>query len=423
MSPKIRLLVTAGTALAANAATAQSLDQTREYAAEILADAQQRTSLLGAAAQPTSGSGLGITSPDGTASINLTGWSQTRYYITFRDDGDGGSGVDDFETGFFMPDTRLRANGSVVSPDTTFRIEFSFDAGGNVVLFDAFLAQDFGNGMSGAVGQWKAPATREFLQDANLTQKIGPSVTDSVFAAGRVQGVAASWTDEGNTWRFTAGFSDGAASANTPYNSGADGDWAFTARGDFAFDGTVDSHAVQIRQIGTGGEQTTILGGYFHAQQNANMPGVSQVTLIQGGIDFIYDSPDGWNFFGAGHVRMTDNDAFTDEFTDLGLVLQGGYFVNDQTEIFGAYDMVIPDSNREDVFGGTADPFNTVTVGVNHFPFPGSQAVKISAEVKVFIDSLSETGNLVNGNTNVGLLSPDPEGGQITAGGQAQVSF
>ena len=423
MSPKIRLLVAAGTALAANAATAQSLDQTREYAAEILADAQQRTSLLGAAAQPGSGSGLGITSADGTASINFTGWAQTRYYLTIRDDNNGGSGIDDFETGFFTPDTRLRADGSVVSPDTTFRIELRFDAGGTAILLDSFLAQDFGNGMSGAVGQMKAPVTREFMQDANKTQKIGPSITDSVFNAGRVQGAALSWTDEGNTWRATAVFDDGANTANTPYNGGADGDWGFTARGDFAFDGTVDSHATQIRQVGTGGEQTTILGGYFHAQQNANRPGANQVTLIQGGVDFIYDSPDGWNFFGAGHLRYTDNDAFTDEFTDLGLILQGGYFVNDQTEIFGSYDIIIPDSNREDVFGGTADPFNTVTVGINHFPFPGSQAVKLSAEIKVFVDSPSETGLLVNGNTNVGLLTPDTEGGQVTAGGQAQVSF
>ena len=88
MSPKIRLLVTAGTAFAATAVSAQSLDQTREYAAEVMADAQQRTSLLGSSAAHHSQ--FGLTSADGSSTLNFSGWHQTRYTLTFLDDAGGG---------------------------------------------------------------------------------------------------------------------------------------------------------------------------------------------------------------------------------------------------------------------------------------------------------------------------------------------
>lgn len=411
MSPKIRLFLMAGTAVASTAG-AQSLDQTRAYAAEVMADAQQRTSLLGA--QTPDASQFGLSSPDGSSTLNFSGWIQTRYNLNLRDD-DGGA-QDDFESGFSVPDVTLRYHGHVVSPDTTYKIEMVIDSVGDSSLKDAYIAHDFGNGTSGMVGQFTAPVTRETMQEDNFTQKIERSVVDGIFSAGQVQGAALSFTDEANQYRVTVGFHDGANTAGTPFNASNDGDWALTARGDVAFQGTVDPYYAALRQL-PGGEDALILGGYFHIQQNANQPGVTQVDLIQAGLDFLVDNSNGWNFYAAGHLRNTDVDGF-DEVTDLGLLVQGGYFVTDDTEIFGAWDCVLPDSDRP----GDSDPFNTLAVGVNHFPFAGTQAVKLSGQVNIFIDATTETGGLVSPNTDAGLLF-DNEGGQVNIMGQAQLTF
>src|SRR5690606_13363374 len=148
---------------------------------------------------------------------------------------DNGGAQDDFETGFFTPDTRLIFDGSVVSPDTTYKIEIYVDSEGNFGLMDAFLNHDFGNNTSGRVGQFALPTSRESMAEDNQIQTIERTITDSVFGGGQTQGVAVSFTDEANSWRATASFNDGARTAGTPYNAPNDGDFGLTVRGDFAF--------------------------------------------------------------------------------------------------------------------------------------------------------------------------------------------
>lgn len=413
MSPKIRLLMLAGTALATSAASAQNLDQTREYAAEVMADAQQRTSLLGSSSAPVSQ--FGLTSADGSSTLNFSGWHQSRFTFTILDDNDGAQ--DDFETGFSTPDTTFIFDGSVVSPDTTWKIEVTIDEGGEFNLKDGYLAHDFGNGTSGMVGQFTSLVTRESMNEDNRLQFIERTITDNVFSGGQTQGAAISFTDEGNSYRVSAVFSDGANTAGTPYNASNDGDWAITARGDIAFEGTVDPYFASTRLF-PGADNAMILGGYFHVQQNADQPGSDDTTVIQAGADFIMNNTNGWNVFAAGHLAQVDQDSAADELLHLGIVLQGGYFVSDNTEIFGGWDVVIPDDDA----AADADPFNTITVGVNHFPFAGTQAIRLSGAVAIFIDATTETGGLVSESTNNGLLT-DTEGGQISAQGMAQVTF
>ncbi len=410
MSPKIRLLMLAGTAVAASSANAQSLDQTREYAAEVLADAQHRTSLLGASARNAN---FGLTSANGDSTLNFSGGHQSRYTFTLRDDNSGAQ--DEIESGFSNGLTLIQLDGSVVSPDTTYEIQMYVNDSGGFMLRNAFLHQDFGNGTSGWVGQFVAPVTRESMQqDQFRTQRIERSVTDMVFGAGVIQGVALSHTDSENTWRVTGSFNDGAGTANTAYNSPLEAEFGITVRGDFAFEGTVDPFYDTIRNFGTGGDDAMILGGYFHIQQSED----PSTTLIQGGADFLMASKDGWNVYAAGHLRDFDPGGGADNVLDMGLNVQGGMFIDEQTEIFAGWDCVNPDSDRP----GEADPFNTITVGVNHFPFAGSQAVKLSGGIIIFVDATTDSGGLVSQSTDAGLLT-DTEGGQVSIMGQAQVTF
>lgn len=421
MSPKIRLMILAGTALATGVANAQSVDQTREYAAEVMADAQQRTSLLGSAAG--SNAQFGVTSADGTSTLNWSGWFQTTYTVSIMDDNGGAD--DDFESGFQTPDTRLIFDGTVVSPDTSYKIEIYVDESGNFGLMDAYLAQDFGNHTSGWVGQFTAPVTRESMVEDNNLQTIERTPTNWFFGAGQVQGAAFSMTDEANSYRVTGSFNDGAGTGDTPYNTlagggdglGGDGDWSFTFRGDLALEGEVDPYFATTRQL-PGGQNAMIVGGYVHFQGSPEAPGAVDSTVIQAGADFLMDNNEtGWNVFVSGNLRSTDSDGNADEFLDLGLVVQGGYFATPNTEIFGSWDILIPDEDR---LGGNADPFNTIAVGVNHFPFDGTQAVRLTGQVTIFLDTPAETG-IVGMNTNAGLLSTSDS--SVAAQGLAQVSF
>jgi hypothetical protein len=401
----------AGTAIAASSVNAQSLDQTREYAAEVLADAEQRTSLLGASAHHAN---FGFTSADGTSTLNISGGHQTRFTINARDDNSGAQ--DEFETGFSNGFTLIQFDGSIVSPDTTYELQMYVNSSGNFMLRNAILAQDFGNGTSGWVGQFVVPTTRESMQqDQFHNQRIERSVTDMVFGAGLTQGVGMSHTNEENTWRVSGSFNDGAGTANTAFNSGAESEFGITVRGDFAFEGSVDPFYDNLRNFGTTGDDAMVAGGYFHIQQTQS----PSDTTIAAGADFLMASKDGWNVFAAGHLRDTEIGAGGDDsFLDLGLNLQGGMFIDEQTEIFAGWDCVNPDDDR----AGDSDPFNTVTVGVNHFPFAGSQAVMISGAVVVFVDATTETGGLVSSSPSAGLLT-DTEGGQVAVVGQAQLTF
>src|SRR5439155_5453186 len=91
MSQTKRFLVLAGAALSlggVNAALAQqsNADETRAIVAEMLADAQTRTSLLAAGGAGHDGQ-FYLASPDGSFRLNVGGQIQFRYILDFRDAG------------------------------------------------------------------------------------------------------------------------------------------------------------------------------------------------------------------------------------------------------------------------------------------------------------------------------------------------
>ena len=420
MNTNIRLVLAAGIAASAgvlNAQSTQSVDEARGYAAELLADAQQRTSLLGQ--QSTAGSTFSIASDDGNFRLNISAFSQTRLVANFRDDANG----DSFDSGFFIPRTRAIFHGNIVNPDTFYEIEFAFDDDGDPdtagmgKLLDAYIGHNFGNGFTASVGQAKIAATREFMVDGDKRQLIESTVLDSVFSLGRAQGVSVTYTDEQDTLRIIGSFNDGPGSPNTPYSAENDGDIGISVRGDFAFQGTVGHFGRAINQM-PGGETNAVLGVHLNFTENANAPGVDRMRMFQYGADFLYDSTEGWNFFGQFIGRYTDDDGAAEEFNDFGFSLQGGYFFSEQSEVFGAWDCVAADDDR----AANVDPFNTFQVGLNHYPFPGVRDVKLSAGIAVFINQTNETGGRVNMNDRLGLM-PDSEAPQFALLGQAQFGF
>ncbi|MEM8758190.1 MAG: porin [Planctomycetota bacterium] len=431
-----RILLAAGIAAAAGSAAAQavpSLDESRGYAAELLADAERRTSLLGSL-NHTNGSPFGFASEDGNFVLNLHAWNQTRFNVNFRDDAND----DGFESGFSLPRTRIRFDGNIVNPDTTYVIEFAFDDESVLVgpgfdpddfegdtgvgkLLDAYFAHNYGNGFTVKIGQAKLPGNRESLIADNRTQLIESTVVDFVFTLDRSQFIGLEYRDEQDTFAVNFAFSDGARQKNSSFTDMGDGDFAFTLRGDFAVLGTVGSLSSAINSA-PGGEDRAVLGAFAHYEENANGDAVDRVQFALFGVDGYYDSTEGWNIFGQAIGAYTDDESIGDEFFDVGFTLGGGFFVTNQTELFGSWDCFLADEDREDITGTEVDPFNVLQVGVNHYPFEGVEDVKLSAGLAVAFDRTTETGGLFDGAESISLLS-DSEDPQFGLVGQVQIGF
>ncbi len=420
----IRLVLLAGMASAAGAVNGQTLDETRGYAAELLADAEQRTSLLGAPTSAWRGDNFTIANAEGTFLLNISAYNQTRLNANFRDDEATGTFANDgFESGFNQPRTRIILDGNVVNPDTFYRIEFGFDNSDNTSdsgmgkLLDAYFGHRYSSGLEVTLGQRKVDLLRSFNQASNMNQLIEGTVVESVFNPGRSQGIFVAYEGEQGNWRYTGAFTDGAATQNTDFTTNPpEGDWAVTSRFDFAVQGDMAAFADSVRQY-PGADGATILGANIHIQEGANAPLVQRAYLIQWGGDIIFQSPDGWNIFAEFVGRYTDTEG-SPTFNDFGIAVQGGFFIDDQTEIAAAWDIVSPDDDR----GADVSEFNTLQANVNYWPFAGSRAVKFSGGVIIFLDNPSETGGLVSQNTWLGLLGSS-EDGQLAITGQGQIQL
>ncbi len=130
------VLVAGYVGLAAASAFAQSTDEVRAVVAEMLADAQSRSSLL---AGGTSGhdAGFFLASDDGAFYLNVNGFLQFRYVADFRDKDKHGrlQPGDDFDSGFQMRRMKIGFAGKVYK-------DWSYTVLGNFGLDGTFVLQD-----------------------------------------------------------------------------------------------------------------------------------------------------------------------------------------------------------------------------------------------------------------------------------------
>lgn len=426
MSQIKRFVVLAGAALSlggVNAALAQEQgsDQVRAVVAEMLADAENRSSLLAGGNGGHDGN-FYLADDMGNFRLNLSGQMQFRYLMNFRDED---SNTDEFEPGFQTRRTKLAFSGHVINPNWTYKVEGGFDRdGGSFNLEDAFVGYNFGNGFRVKMGQFKTPFLREELVSSRYQLAVERSVMNEVFNQGRSQGVELRY--EANDWRFMAAFSDGFNSENTDFDSDAEADWALTGRFEFKFAG--DWKDFEDFTSKSGQQFSALVGAAIHYQQSRNTSAPTDVDFdyLTYTVDVSLEG-DSWNLYGAfvgnnvdsrGPVGV-DGDA-TDNF---GVVLQGGYRFAQNTELFARWDAVFLD---DDVVTEGEDTFNFLTVGLNHYF--ASHSAKATLD---FVYAFEETQNLSTfgagtGSTGFGSgtgLLGDTEDGEIAVRLQFQLLF
>ena len=438
MSHTKGLVTMAGLALGLGAASAlaQSANQDRAYLAELVADAQDRTSL--SAAEGGHDGLFHLQSASGDYRLNIEGQLQFRYNANFRDNPNEtaqSSNFDDFETGFQTRRTKLFFSGNVYNENLTFMIvgdfggneegnDFQgrpsggFAGGGTFTLRDAWVRYQLDNGIGIGWGQFKLPILREETVDSRYQLLADRSLTNEVFNQDYSQGVWLDYTAE--DWRTVIAFSDGIRTANTDFNSAAEADYALTGRFEWKWAGDWDrfNDFTSFR----GSEYAGELGAAIHFQEspNTNFAGETNTQLLLYTVDATVEG-DGWNLYAAfigQHVSGRAGGGDTPNIDNFGAVVQGGIFVTDDIEVFARYDIIIPDDSTF-----SADTFSTITGGANYYFIPESHAAKLTADVQVFLDDESEGAPFVAGDiTGINRLS-DVSDSQVAFRLQFQLLF
>jgi hypothetical protein len=327
--------------------------------------------------------------------VDVHGYMMFRYNWNHRDD----DGFDHKETnGFQTAYTKLQIGGKIINDQWSYGIQFKFTEGdGSAALDDAWGMYSMENGWAIKWGQFKMPLLREELISDTLQLDVNRSVTNSVFSQGRSQGVQ--FSHEADAFRVFAAFSDGVRTNNTDYTSMSEADWAVTGRAEWKWAGEW-KQAKDFTSF-QGSPFFGMLGGAAHYQSGGDTIGTSDVDLFEVTADVSVEGS-GWNVYAAGVVRNSDPSGGGDSLTDWGFLVQGGFFVAPDWELFGRYDIVVPDDDRT-----TDDNFNTVTLGVNHYFVPESHAAKFSADVLLFLDQ--QSNSIAGASTLTGLLPSDQD--------------
>ena len=412
------LALLAGAAMSAGVANAQTANNSA-LERELLADAGARASFQAGGTAGHDGQFF-IGDASGNNRLEIGGYTQFRYTINNRDTT---APDEDLTNGFDMVRTALEFGGNVGNENLGYYIRGYFDTDGDTSsgdgtgfdLADAYGTYTFDSGLTLVWGQFLAPVIRERMVDERYQLAADRSVTTDVFSPEYTQGIAVAYSTD--NFKVIGSFNDGAGTSNTAYYHPGEADYALTGRVEFKWSGDWAQFDDFTSWRGTEG-YAGMVGGAVHWQgtgETANMtsfpPGG---TALVGGDLFLYTADvsiegNGWNAFGAFVGRTIDPDGAATSTDDYGAIVQGGFFVTDDWELFGRWDGIFPDDDAT-----SGDDFHTLTFGANHYFFPGSHAAKFTADVQFSLEDQSGASAVT------GFSVPDQSTGLLPATDDSQ---
>jgi hypothetical protein len=425
-----------------DAMTEERADQIRGIVQDVLADADTRASLLQGG--PTAGhdGNFFLASPDGNYRLNVGGLIQTAFVYNNRDTNDGAGG-DENRWGFEVKRAQLTFWGHVVNPNWMYKIEGEFSRGSTnegpddeedsdffldisgsssssesddcgFCLLDAWIAHNCGNGLIVYVGQYKAPFLHEEMVDDQYSLAYDRSALSEAFTSGWVQGIMLHYRQD--VWEIYGSYDDGPRTQNTTALN-YDTEYSFHVRGNWLISGTWEQ---QMQHTSPRGQEFGArLGGairYMVEEYGTTGPAAGEAELFSWTID-------GTVQFGGASViaAITGNTidfegAGSADFDPWGFMIQGGFYLTDEWELFARYEYGDPD------LAGVQD-LSLLTFGVNYY-FAGQQ-VKWTADIVIGLDEVDSAWvGAFNSSDLVGLV-PDTSGqdGQFALRTQLQLIF
>lgn len=397
-----------------NAWSSQNADEVRALVAEMMNDAQTRSSLLQSGATSGYDGKFFLGSADGNFRLNVGGQIQFRYLANFRDDNfaddpatDRDESDDDNTLGFQTRRTKLWFEGHIFDPNLYYKVNGAFSrSGGEFELEDAYVGYKFENGLDLRWGQFKSPFLREELVSSTKQLAADRSNVNEFFNQDRSQGIQVAWA--GEQFRAMGMFSDGFNSANTDFNADP-ADFALTGRVEFLAMG--DWKQFDDFTSWRGSSNALMIGGAIHWETDSEEVNNSADDFFAYTLDASWES-DGWNLYGAFVGSSVDTDTGAGDTDPFGFIVQGGVFVAEDWELFARYDYTD---------GDNLDDFSEFTFGVNYYIH--KHAAKFTADVVWALDeTATANGTAAVTSTGTGILASG-EQDQFVIRAQFQLVF
>jgi len=377
---------------------------------DVLADADTRASLLQSGAVAGYDKNFFIGSADGNYMLKVAGQMQVRGVYNWQDD--EGS-ADTNRSGFENRRTKLRFFGHVVDPSWQYLVLGAFERdGGSLVLDEAYITKDLGNGSKLRFGQFKTPFLREELVSSSRQMAVERSLVNEEFNQDRSQGIEYSY--QADRWRLAAAFTDGFfPGGNGTDNTGwqnEDTEYAFTGRFEFMVVGD-DWKLFDDFQGWTGGENGIMLGAAAHYQvgeYGTATTGEVESLNLTADVSAKFDR---FGLFAAIVYRNLDSDDAATDVDQLGIVLQGGFFLTEDWELFGRYEW-----GDSDIDGD--EDLSIITVGVNKYW--NKHNLKWQNDIGFGLDEVSSTWSTSSAGWRT---DPTDSDGQVVIRSQVQLLF
>jgi len=383
-------------------------DEIRGLVHDVLADADSRTSLQGSGATAGWNKGFFIKSADGAFSLNLHAVLQVRAAYDDRDN--PGAGLEDSTWGFENRRTALKFGGQVFDSSWKYFIQEIWAPGGTAALLDALINHDLGDGWSMQFGKFRMPFLREEIVNYTNQLAVERTIVSGPFGIGRSQGLQFGYKDD--AFRFNAAIFDdfGGIGGSTNPAGTLDSEIAVAARAEFLLEGNWKQFGNLTSFPGT--EDGLLLGlafAYEKDETTANMDDTDTRWTVD--VNYHWDGASLFAYY--AHRSFDDNDAAANDVDQSAFVVQFGYFVNDDTELFARYE-----SAEADTAG--VDDLEIISAGFNKY-FHG-QNVRWATDVGYSYNTL---GALWTGEAGFTNWQTDAAGedGQMLIRTQLQLMF
>ena len=354
--------------------TEQRAELVRGLVADVLADADTRSTLQGSNVTSGYDKGFFIGSTDGNWKLKINYQLQVRW--SFNDAGDQGNAY-----GFEVRRNKLKLSGNVVDPSWGYKlsivtnrqtVQFSgTNQNANVFLEDAYISKKMDNGWYFKIGQMKAPFLREELVSSSQQLAVDRSMVNNAFTWTYTQGALLGWNND--SLRIEGMYNEGPNNINSQAST-EPGKQGLTGRVDLLLGEEADWGMFKgFNAKNTNGRVGFMLGaavGWFNGRGSANVQEYgngdvnrSTAWTVDGSV-----AGDGWTVFtyfawaDGKHsgLRTRANPNAREKQDSWGWVVQGGFLAGDDIELFARYELGDIKGSASETFGGASVPGGTM---------------------------------------------------------------
>src|SRR5439155_16021472 len=200
-----------------------------------------------------------------------------------------------------------------------------------------------------------------------VNQIIGGGVTNYV------QGIALVWDDHKSPLRGEVSFHDGIDTGNTAFTnagggatdpdiSGGKTNFGFSGRAEYAVMGSFKDYSTMTAMHSGEASDMLIVGAGFDVTQGGDTDAFFHTVDAEWKPANIAGLAVYGAYLGA-YTKDANTSSGNQDFYDWGFLVQAGYMLNREWEVFGRVDYTRLDSDR----GAPEDDISEFTVGVNYY--------------------------------------------------------